>query len=93
MFRRMSEYFEYARKPLAASGRSSPAARDATQEPKRCISFLNPEKCSIVRVWRSPMTISASWRRIGCTSSAICACGYWLSPSVFTTMSAPWSNA
>jgi hypothetical protein len=26
MFRRMSEYFEYARKPLAASGRSSPAA-------------------------------------------------------------------
>lgn len=53
------------------------------------MTFLKAEKCSIVCVWRSPMTISALPARIGATRSPILACGYWLSPSVFTTMSAP----
>ena len=39
------------------------------------------------------MTMSARPSRIGCTRSAIRSCGYWLSPSVLTTMSAPSSSA
>ena len=61
-FSRYSAAREYARKPLAASGSSVFAALLTTRLPNRCMTFLNGEKCSMLSVCRSPMTMSARAR-------------------------------
>src|SRR5688500_17169561 len=89
----MRESREYARNPLAASGRSVLAALLTIWLPIFCSSTFGPEKCSTRWTCRSAMTMSARPATIGCTRSAMRSCGYWLSPSVLTTMSAPSSSA
>ena len=72
---------------------SVPPAMFTMRLPNFWRAILPFEKCSTRWTWRSAMTISASPRRIGWTRSPMRSCGYWLSPSVFTTMSAPSSRA
>ena len=65
-----------------------------TRLPNCCSCFLEPREVLDLRcTCRSAMTIVRRPARIGWTRSAIRSCGYWLSPSVLTTMSAPSSSA
>ena len=61
----------YARKPDVVSGTDVDDAWRTTHEPSRWSSFFMREKCSMSLTWRSPITMSASPRRIGSTSLAI----------------------
>ena len=68
-------------------------ARRTTALPSRWSRFLIGEKCSISSIGRAPTTMSASPARIGWISLGMSAALYWLSASVFTTMSAPSFSA
>jgi hypothetical protein len=84
---------EYARNQLTLSGTSVHDKKRTTQLPNHWKNFLTIQKWAIEEVFLFPITISAVLSRIGATSEVINFHGYWLSPSVFTRISAPFLSA
>jgi len=82
-----------ARKPLVASGTSVPDRRLTTRLPSLCRTFFIAEKSLCPSMSLHPTTTSAFLSRTGLTSLTMSAPLYWLSPSVFTMMSAPRKSA
>ncbi len=78
-----------ARKPLGASATRVPLITCTIQLPSFCRRFFRKEKCSMLAMGRSPMTIMARRSRIGRTRSGMEAAEYWLSASVLMMTSAP----
>ncbi len=78
-----------ARKPLVASVTMVLDTVRTMREPHRCIHLFRGEKWAILSVCRSPITTSASPRKMGSTRRAMSSPLYWLSASVFTMTSAP----
>ena len=83
-----------ARKPLGASGMAVLLAMRTAQLPSFCSAFLTGEKWRMMRMGRSPTTMSAEPSRTGATRAGMPAARYWLSASVLTMTSAPrWRQA
>ena len=91
MISRWQASLENARKPDAASGISVKEAFLNTQLPNNWRSFLKGLNSGWLSIGLHPTTISALPCMIGHTSLLMSSPRYWLSPSVFTTISAPSS--